>query len=297
MRRSLLFLGLVVVGFAYMRGYESLSVCAAALLVWYILVGVNVVKQWDRRPVLRFGKYIRTLEPGLSWVDPLIHSVLDDVFVKDNVIALPSGSTVTTTDEDGDEVETTEDRYVTVQTADNVGLGLGAVLTFQIVDVQKSVVNVDDVNAAVLQRALSTLGDFAGRTSLEGILLERDTFCSSITTELGKRVSDWGVMIKAFELPTFVISDAKTAEAISLKARATMEAAAELARAEVQVKVAEALNAAAKTYTPEGRWLKGVEVLVELTRSGENNTILIPTDLTNGLEVISKTLGNLKPAA
>jgi regulator of protease activity HflC (stomatin/prohibitin superfamily) len=235
-----------------------------ALILAYLANGINIVDQWNRRPVMFFGKYVRTLGPGISWVEPLTYNMLSDINVQDTVI----------------EVEAEE-----VQTKDNVGVGLVGVLTYCIAEsnVRAAVLNVRDVYDSTLQRALSTLTDTTGTTDLDGLLEHRDNFCNTIAKTLGERVGGWGVTVKAFELKGFTVLDDAIAEAVAMKARAQKEGAAEVVRAQLQEQVTTALNTAAAAYTPQGRWLKGMETLIELARSANNNTIMIPTDLTESL--------------
>jgi regulator of protease activity HflC (stomatin/prohibitin superfamily) len=240
-------------------------------VLWYVVNWINIVNEWNRRPVMFFGRYVKTLEPGISLVEPLTHRTLSDVNVQDTVVKVKAEE---------------------VQTKNNVGVMLKGVLTYRVRKdgVKESVVNINDVDDAVLERALSTLTDETGKTDLDGLLEHRDTFCTSIVETLTGRVESWGVEIVAFELKAFSIKDKVIAEAIAMKARAEKEGAAEITRAHLQEQVAEKLNKAAATYTPEGRWLKGMETLVELGRSGENNTIFIPTDLTESLAKMAPAL-------
>lgn len=237
----------------------------AVVAVWYVLNWINMVNEWNRRPVLLFGKYKYTAGPGLVFIEPLIHTVLDDVMICDQVI------------------EVGKDQQI--QTKDNVGIVFDGILTYCIDEnkVKDSVVKVEDVNDAVLERAISTLADEGAKADLKAFLEHRDTFCSSIKTTLSSRVSDWGVTIKAFELKNFKIGDEEIAKSIAMNAKAQKEGEAELTRANMQKQIAIALNEAAETLTEAGKWYKGVETLIELTRSAQNNTILIPTDLTGSL--------------
>ena len=65
------------------------------------------------------------------------------------------------------------------------------------------------------------------------------------------------------------------------------EAQAELARAEMQAEIVARLNKAARDLEPAGWRLKTIEVLVELTRSAQNNTILIHANLAEFADVLS----------
>jgi regulator of protease activity HflC (stomatin/prohibitin superfamily) len=244
-----------------------LSIYAMALVAWYLLSWINVVNEWNRRPVMFFGRYVRTLGPGISLVEPLTHTILHDVSVQDVVTVVVVNA---------------------MQTKDNVGISLTGVLTHRINmgRVKESIVEVEDVDESTHQRALSTLTDVGATTELDKFLEHRDQFCIKIQTMLGERVRSWGVDIKAFELKAFKINDEAVEQAIAMKARAEKEGAAELVRAEYQDKIATALNTAAKEYTDDGRWLKGIETLLELCRSANNNTVIIPSSLTDAMAKI-----------
>src|SRR5258708_24937171 len=45
----------------------------------YLLGGINVVREWERRPIMLLGRYVKTIGPGLAWVAPIFHRPLDDV--------------------------------------------------------------------------------------------------------------------------------------------------------------------------------------------------------------------------
>lgn len=234
------------------------------MTIWYFLCWINIINEWDRRPIFLFGRYVKTLGPGLCLMEPLVYTALDDVEVWDTTIEVPVPA---------------------VQTKDNVNIAMVGVLTYRI-DAEKvklAVVAVEDVYDSLLQRALSTLVDQAGKVDLDHLLSGRDEFSAVVVASLKQRVTVWGVMVQAFEIKELEIGDEEVAQAIAMKARAEKEGAAELVRAGYQRRVAEELNAAASTYDEQGRWLKGMEVLVELSRSAQNSTILIPNDLTGAL--------------
>jgi len=232
--------------------------------VLYLLHCIHIIKEWNRRPFLFFGKYFQTAGPGFYYIDPLLFTALDDVSVQDVVTQVEAEN---------------------IQTKDNVGVNISGQLTYRIdaERVKDAVVEVENIYESLDMRALSTLTDEAGKIDLSSFLEHRDKFCKTVKEALESRVSNWGVTLQAFELTSFQIADKEIAQAIAMKARAEKEGEAELARAKIQKKVAEALNEAAAVFDEQGRWLKGMEVLVELTRSANNNTILVPTDLTSVL--------------
>lgn len=242
-----------------------------ATVAIYMACMVNIVNEWERRPVMRFGRYSKTLGPGISFLEPLTYSTLPDVSLQDQVLEV--------------EVEN-------LQTHDNVGISLTAVLTYRIEKdkVEAAVVEVRDIDEAIEERALSTLAAAGGEKELDFVQHNRSDFNESLKQKLSVLVERWGVHVQALEVKDVKINDPDVAAAIALKARATKEGEAELARALIQQQIADALNKAAASYDDKGKWLKGIEVLLEMCRSGNNNTVLIPTDLTEALARVTSFL-------
>ncbi|HXO41894.1 MAG TPA: SPFH domain-containing protein, partial [Thermoanaerobaculia bacterium] len=238
------------------------------LAILYLLGGINVVREWVRRPIMLFGRYVKTIGPGLEWVDPIFHRRLDDVSVRDVVNELRIGG---------------------VQTHDNVPISFNLIMTTRIGEdrIKDFVVQVASGTEATRQRALASVTEIVGNHELDAILHDRGKFYAEVRESLQTKVAGWGVIVKAVELKDLQITDEQIQQAIAMKARAGKEADAELVRAAMQVHIAAKLVDAAAALTPDAWRLKELEVLVELTRSAQNNTILVPTTLLKGLEDIA----------
>ncbi len=248
----------------------------AGLMLIYVLCGINIVREWLRRPVLLFGRYVNTIGPGLAWVDPIFHRSLDDVAVRDVVNELRIGG---------------------VQTHDNVPISFNLIMTTRVDEarVKDFVVQVAGGYEATRQRALASVTEVVGNHELDAILHNRGKFYTEVREALQEKVADWGVMVKAVELKDIQITDEQIQQAIAMKARAGKEADAELVRATMQLQIAAKLVQAAAALTPDAWRLKELEVLVELTRSAQNNSILIPTTLLRGFENMSTALRSAEP--
>jgi regulator of protease activity HflC (stomatin/prohibitin superfamily) len=242
------------------------------LAICYLLGGINVVREWERRPIMLFGRYVKTIGPGLAWVDPIFHRRLDDVSVRDVVSELRIGG---------------------VQTHDNVPISFNLIMTTRVGDerIKDFVVQVASGYEATRQRALASVTEIVGNHELDAILHDRGKFYAEVRDSLQTKVEGWGVIVKAVELKDLQITDEQIQQAIAMKARAGKEADAELVRAAMQLHIAGKLVEAAAALTPDAWRLKELEVLVELTRSAQNNTILVPTTLLKGLEDIGAAAG------
>lgn len=243
------------------------TILLACLLVmfWFGVGGINIVNEWARRPVMHLGRYRGEIGPGFCWINPSTEWALRDVIIRDNVFAI--------------EVKG-------VQTKDNVPLAFVVVLTTRINSVQKSVIEVSDIYNAVSERAKAAANGTIRAHDLSEILGEGLGFGVQILNTLKDKIAPWGIEAKAVEVKDFRILDENIERAISMKARAKKEAEAELVRAEMQMQISEQLNAAGEKLDEKGWQLKGLETLVELCRSANNNTILIPTALQGLLQTL-----------
>ena len=236
----------------------------ALSLLWWGINGVNVVKQWNRRPTLLLGgTYWKTKGPGLCFIPPIAITSLRDVPVQDVV-----------------------DKFTAprVQTRNNVSIDIDGVITWCVDEkhVRDAVVNVQNVSVAVLERVIAIMSDTVGTKDLDELLHSRKAFADSVLGVVKERLGSWGVNIKSLELKGLKINDPGIEAAIALNAKAEQEGKAELTKAGYQQKVAVALNEAAAKYDDGGRWLKQMEMLGEMSRN-PSNTMFIPTSVLDAL--------------
>ena len=232
------------------------------------LAGLNVVYQWNRRPILRLGKYQRTLEPGLTWVNPILCASPFDVGIREvvDVLSLPN-----------------------VQTHDNVRVNLRVATTAVVKpeNVERMVLAVTDASGAMKTRAIAAVMEVVSRSTLDRVLADRAGVCEEARTALASSIAHWGIDVLALEITDYAIADATIEQAIAMKARAEKEAQAELKRAEMQLQIAGKLKEAAAALDAGGWRLKTLETLIELCRSAQNNTILLPADLAQFVTALS----------
>ena len=243
---------------------------AFVVVVFYFFAGLHIVDQWERKPVKRFGKYVTTLGPGITWLEPFSSRVIDTVDIRDQVDNI---------------YEWLKIKPTSIQTHDNVPITFEGLLTYHI-DPEKAhifLMSVEDGYKALWERSLTIISEFISNTELDNILHNRTPLYALIKAKLQENVAMWGIQIIALELKDVSISDDSIQEAIAMKARAQKEADAELARAKMQKQIAEQLKEAGDAYDANAWKLKGMETMLELCRSAQNNTIVIPTDIIQGI--------------
>lgn len=129
--------------------------------------------------VERFGKYSRTLEPGLAVLVPGIDKIPYVKSLKEVAMEIPSQSAIT---------------------LDNVTLDLDGILYFKIVDPYKASYGVEDAEYAVSQLAQTTMRSEIGQLTLDNVLRERANLNHNITTAINDAAEAWGVKCLRYEI-------------------------------------------------------------------------------------------------
>jgi len=87
-----------------------------------------------------------------------------------------------------------------VITRDNVTAQIDAVIYYKVVDSQKAVLNVENYEAAVWDRARVVLRDVAGETKLDELLTHREEVAAKVRAAVEQFVAQWGLHIELIAL-------------------------------------------------------------------------------------------------
>ena len=143
-------------------------------------IGIVVVKQYERLIVLQWGKLDQVAGPGFHLIIPPMYNgrVVD---LRERVRRVPT------------------QKYIT---SDNVVVDMDFVIYFRILetDAEKSILNVENVEAAVINLAVATLRAVIGATSLSEALAERERIGSALQVRLDESTGRWGVKVTGVEV-------------------------------------------------------------------------------------------------
>ena len=154
------------------------------ILVLFFLSGVRIIYEYKRALKFRFGRYVKTLQPGFRWVIPLVETiqVVDIRVITINIISQE------------------------VMTEDNVPCSIDGVVFFKINDPEKAVLEVEQYGFAITQLAQAALRDICGKVELDTILSKREEMGQDIKRIVEQETHEWGieiidVKIKDIQLP------------------------------------------------------------------------------------------------
>ena len=138
-------------------------------------VGIVVVRQYERMVVLKWGALDRTSIQGLRLVIPIMETGRR-VDLRERVRRVPT------------------QKYIT---ADNVVVDMDFVLYFRVLpdEAEKSVLNVENVEAAVIAAAIADLRSVIGTTTLASALSDRERIRDTLQLQLDEETGRWGVKV------------------------------------------------------------------------------------------------------
>lgn len=156
----------------------------SVLIGIFIIAGIRIVFEYKRALKFRFGKYIKTLQPGFRWIIPFVETiqVVDIRVITINIVSQE------------------------VMTEDNVPCSIDGVVFFKINDPEKAVLEVEEFKFAITQLSQAALRDVCGKVELDTILSKREEMGKNIKSIVEQETHQWGieiidVKIKDIQLP------------------------------------------------------------------------------------------------
>ncbi|MFF1920653.1 SPFH domain-containing protein [Streptomyces sp. NPDC058221] len=152
---------------------------AAIVVVFLVAATVRIVPQARRYNIERFGRYRRTLQPGLNFVLPVADRVNTKLDVREQVYSSDPKPVIT---------------------ADNLVVNIDTVLYYQITDPRAAAYEVADYLQAIDQLTVTTLRNVIGSMDLEGTLTSREEINARLRTVLDDATGKWGIRVNRVEI-------------------------------------------------------------------------------------------------
>jgi regulator of protease activity HflC (stomatin/prohibitin superfamily) len=228
----------------------GLPMAFAAAVV--LLRSIRQVNQWEVALRFTLGKLSGRVDPGLCLVVPGIQRLLRvDTRIRNR--DLP---------------------YQQVITQDNVTASIDAVIYYKVIDVEKAVLNVENFEAAVWDRARVVLRDVAGETRLDELLTHREQVAAKVRAAVEQFVSQWGLHIELIALKDIQLP-AQMQEVIARKAIAERDRQYVIIKSQADLESAKNFAEAARILadSPGAMELRRLEALQNLSAQGSSKVI------------------------
>jgi len=222
---------------------------------------IRVINHYERGIRLRLGSFTgKVEEPGIKLLIPIVDKLFI-IDIRERPLDLPSQEIIT---------------------ADNITIKVGAVVYFQVVEPDKSLLQNQDYVLSVFQLAQTTLRNVIGQSELDEILQAREKINERIRDIIDENTHRWGIKVTLVEIKDIELPQGLQ-KAMAKQAEAERERRAKIISAEAEYQAAQKLVDAAKLLgsEPVALQLRLFQLLSDISSKGTNIVIPLPTDLFN----------------
>ncbi len=162
-----------------LSGFDIFVIGIVILAILLLFALVKTVPQGYAYTVERFGKYTRTLQPGLNILTPFIERIGARMNVMEQVLHIPTQEVIT---------------------KDNASVSADAVAFYQVLNPAQAAYQVTNLEVAVQNLTMTNIRSVMGSMDLDELLSNRDIINDRLLRVVDEAVQPWGIKVTRIEI-------------------------------------------------------------------------------------------------